>query len=86
MQRSSNDSRNSSLISIREPHLQNVLSNTNEYEKPQSPSLSIEALRTIGRIVRGIKARIDAANKHDEDSQICVSDSGSRAGIGAMGG
>ena len=77
--------RNSASVRIRKPHLQNVLSDTNKHENTQTPTLSIEALRTIGRIIRGIKTRIDAVNRHDEVTQTCIADSGSRAAIGAMG-
>ena len=35
-----------------------MLSNTNERENAENPTLSIEALRTIGRIVRSIKTTI----------------------------
>ena len=79
--------RNSSSISIRKAHPQNVLSDTNEHEKPQTPTLSIEGLHNIGRIVRDIKARINDANGHGNDnSAACLPiDSVSRAASGPMG-
>lgn len=58
---------NSSSVSMRKVHAQNVLSNTNEHEKAQSPALGVEALRTIGRVVRTIKARLaeaDSGHRH----------------------
>ena len=58
--------RNLTFVSIREGHSQNVLSGTNEDEKEQVPVLDVEALRTIGRIVREIKRRIDAATRTTE--------------------
>jgi hypothetical protein len=60
MNKSLNSWRNSSSVSIRKAHLQNVLSDTNEHEKEQTPVVSFEGLRTIGRIVRAIKARIQS--------------------------
>jgi len=51
--------RNSSFVSIRKAHGQNMLSNTNKHEKVQTPVLNIEALRTISRIVRAIKRRLE---------------------------
>ena len=78
--------RNSSSVSIRKAHPQRCATDTNEHEKIQSPTLDIEALRDIGRILRGIKARIDAANGHGEDNTgICVADSGSTAATSPMG-
>jgi hypothetical protein len=55
---------NSSFVSIRKPHAQNVLSDTNEHEKVKIPTLSLEALRAIGRIVQAIKDKLrpDADN------------------------
>jgi len=50
--------RNSASSRIRKADLQNVLSDTNRDEKTQTPGLDIEALRTIGRIVRAIRTRI----------------------------
>ena len=77
---------NSSSTRIWEACLQIVLSDTHEDEKSQTPTLSIEALRDIGRILRGIKARIDAANGHGEDDTgICVADSDSTAATSPMG-
>jgi hypothetical protein len=49
---------NLSSVSIRKAPAQNILSDTYEDEKEQVPVLNIEALRIIGRIVRGIKLRI----------------------------
>jgi hypothetical protein len=49
---------NSSLVSIRKAPAQNVLSNANEHEKAQIPTLSLEALRAIARIIQAIKTRI----------------------------
>ena len=87
MTRSRTPGRNSSSVSIRKAHLQRCATDTNEHEKSHTPTLSIEALQTIGRIVRAIKARIDVANENAEDDiRTCVADSGDRANIGALGG
>jgi hypothetical protein len=48
---------NTSSVSIRKARPRNVLSNTYEQEKTQIPTLTLEALRAITRIVRGIKGR-----------------------------
>jgi hypothetical protein len=78
---------NSSSVSIQKAHLQNVLSDTNEHEKPQTATLSIEGLRNIGHIVRDIKARINDANGHGNDnSATCFPiDSVSTATSGPLG-
>ena len=80
--------RNSVSVSIWEVHLQRCATDTNEHEKAQSPTLDIEALRNIGRIVRDIKARINGANGHDQDNTATLTpvDTGSRAAAGPMGG
>jgi hypothetical protein len=66
MKKSRNIGRNSSLVSIRKAPTQNVLSDTNEDQKAQIPALGIEGLRTVGRLVRGIKTRIDADSQTAE--------------------
>jgi hypothetical protein len=78
---------NSSSVSIQKAHLQNVLSDTNEHEKPQTATLSIEGLRNIGHIVRDIKARINDANGHGNDNSATCEPlgSGSRTTTGPMG-
>ena len=55
--------RNSSSVSIRKAPAQNMLSDTNEHEKEQTAVLSFEALRTIGRIVRSIRAKIESESR-----------------------
>ena len=55
-----------SFVSIRKAPAQNVLSDTNEYEKADSPVIAIEALRTINRIVRAIKVRIEQESLPDK--------------------
>ena len=79
--------KNCSSVSIWEARLQRCATDTNEHENTQTPTLSIEALRNIGHIVRFIQARINEANGHDHDSSATYTpiDSGSRAAIGAMG-
>jgi len=77
--------RNSSSISIRKAHPQNVLSDTNEHEKSQTPTLSIEALRNIGRIVGEIKARVDANGGNQDSSAACTPDTGSRRAASPLG-
>jgi hypothetical protein len=79
--------RNSSSISIRKAHPQRCATDTNEHEKSQTPTLSIEGLRNIGHIVRDIKARINDANGHGNDnSATCFPiDSVSTATSGPLG-
>ena len=50
---------NLSSVSIRKATAQKYATDANQDEKPQQPVLSFEALRTIGRLVRGIKERIE---------------------------
>jgi hypothetical protein len=90
MKMSRNNSRNSSLVSIRKAPLQNVLSDANRDEKAQTPGLDIEALRTIGRIVRAIRTRIvEAEGGHRSDirgdggKEGCTTDSRQISGKGA---
>jgi hypothetical protein len=78
--------RNSSSISIRKAHPQRCATDTNEHEKSQTPTLSIEALRNIGRIVGEIKARVDANGGNQDSSAACTPDTGSGAAAGSMGG
>jgi hypothetical protein len=79
--------RNSSSISIRKAHPQRCATDTNEHEKAQSPTLSIEALRAIRDLVRRIKARINDAGEHDQDTATCAPlDSVSTAVTSPMGG
>ena len=86
MSTSRNTIRNLASVSIQKAHLQRCATDTNEHENTQTPTLDIEALRDIGRILRGIKARIDAAIGHGEDNTgICVADSGSTAATSPMG-
>ena len=87
MSRSRNTGRNSSLVSNWKGHLQRCATDTNEHEKSQTPTLSIEGLRNIGHIVRDIKARINDANGHGNDnSATCVPiDSVSTATSGPLG-
>jgi hypothetical protein len=78
---------NLSSVSIRKAHLQRCATDTNEHEKAQTPTLNIEALRNIGRIVRAIKARISAADGHQDNTAIRVPlDSGSTPATSPMGG
>src|SRR5262249_42619322 len=62
MKKSRGGCRNSFFVSIRKAPLQKYATDTNRHEKVQTPILGIEALRTIGRIVRPVKVRIDLAN------------------------
>ncbi len=52
--------RNSSFVSIRKRSLKNLLPYANGQEKDETPAVSIEGLKAIGRIVRAIKDRIEA--------------------------
>ena len=62
MKQSRDHCKNSSSVSIRKGHPQSCATDTNRDEKVQLPILDNQALRTIGRIVRAIKERIDLAN------------------------
>ncbi len=53
-------SSNSSFVSIREGSLKILLPSTDGQEKDETPVLDIDAVSTIARIVRTIKARIEA--------------------------
>jgi hypothetical protein len=78
--------RNSSSVSIREARLQRCATDTNEHEKSQTPTLSIEGLRNIGRVMRDIKAKIDAATGGNQDSSaVCTPDTGSRRAASPLG-
>jgi hypothetical protein len=63
MHRSRNSVGNSSSISIRKARSQRCATDTNEYEKLPIPILEIEALRTIGRLVRTIRAKIESESR-----------------------
>jgi hypothetical protein len=87
MSTSRNAGKNLSSVRIWEAHLQRCATDTNEHEKSQTPTLIIEGLRNIGRIVRDIKARIDANGGNQCSSAACSPfDSGSRTTTGPMGG
>ena len=60
MKMSRNIGRNSLSVSIRKAPAQNVLSDTNEDEKAPIQTLSLDALRALGRIVRAINDRLEA--------------------------
>jgi hypothetical protein len=72
---------------IRKAHLQRYATDTNEHEKAQTPTLSVEALRNIADIVRALKARSNGANGHDRDNATtgAALDSGSTAATCPMG-
>lgn len=88
MSRSRNTGRNSSLVSNWKGHLQRCATDTNEHENTQTPTLSIEALRDIGRLVSAIEARINGADRHDQDNTApCAPlDSDSATATSPMGG
>lgn len=87
MSTSRNTIRNSASVSIREAHPQRCVTDTNEHENTQTPTLSIEALRDIGRLVRRIRARINDAGAHDQDDTATCAplDSVSTAATSRMG-
>jgi hypothetical protein len=69
--------------------LQKYATDTNRDEKVQTPVLDIEALRTISRIVRAIKIRIDIANGEHNPKDIqdsATGDAGSAAPTCPVGG
>jgi hypothetical protein len=76
MKKSRNSDENSSSVSIRKGSLQNVLSDTNEQEKAQIPTLGLEALRTLARIVGAIKSRLARQADGPLDTRIATSPDG----------
>jgi len=76
---------NASSVSIRKAHPQRCATDTNEHEKSQTPTLSIEALRNIGRIVGEIKARVDANGGNQDSSAVCTPDTDSRRAASPLG-
>ena len=79
---------NASSVSIWEASLRRYATDTNEHENTQTPTLSIEVLRAIQDRVRCIKARINGADRHDQDNTATCArlDSVSTADTGPMGG
>ena len=63
MKMSRNTNRNSSLVSIREPHLKRCKPDMRKDEKGQTAILNLEALKVIGRLVRGFKARNESESR-----------------------
>ena len=63
MKMSSDNSRNSSLVSIREPHLKRCKPDMSKDEKIKNPILNIDTLKVIGRLVRNFKARIESESR-----------------------
>ena len=61
MKKSRESCKNSSSDSIRRVPSEECATDTSEDEKVQQPVLTFDALRTIGRIVREIKNRIELA-------------------------
>jgi hypothetical protein len=53
-----NDDANTSSVSIRKAPSQKHATDANRYENAQTPTLSLEALRAIARLARGIKERL----------------------------
>jgi hypothetical protein len=49
------------FVSVREVRSQDMIVNIPKYEKERSPFIGIEELKAIGRLIRPIKARIEAA-------------------------
>ena len=80
--------RNLASMSIWEGRSRRYATDTNEHENTQTPILSIEALRAIQDRVRCIKARINGADRHDQDNTATSTrlDSVSTADTGPMGG
>src|SRR5688572_23231192 len=76
MKKSHESRRDLSSVSIRKAPAQKYATNTNQDEKLQHSAISFEALRTIGRIVQGIKERIDA-----EDPPKLENDQATPAGV-----
>ena len=69
MKKSRGRCRNSSFVSIRKAPVRKYGTNANEDEKTQTPILNVEALRTIGRIVRAIKSRIVPGTEAEKRSE-----------------
>jgi hypothetical protein len=88
MSTSRSTGRNSASVRSWEVPLRRCATDTNEHEKAQTPTLSVEALRNIADIVRAIKARINGAHGHDQDhtARGAPLDPGSRPATSPMGG
>jgi len=63
MKMSHNNSRNSSLVSIREAPLQKYDTDTHKDENAQTPILNLDTLKVIGRLVQAFKARIESESR-----------------------
>ena len=63
MRNDNENCRNLSFVGIRKAPAPTCATDTNQDEKVQQPVLDIEALRSIGRIVRAIKERIEAGQR-----------------------
>ena len=59
----SRNSRNSALVSIREPHLKRYKPNMSKDEKVKNPILNVDNLKVIGKLVRAFKARIEPESR-----------------------
>ena len=66
LKKTHNISRNSSFVSIRKAPAQKHVTDANKSEKLQTPILNIQTLRTIGRVVRAIKDRIQQQSHEDK--------------------
>jgi len=86
MERSRNTVENSPLVSIRKARSQKHATDTNGYEKAQTPTLSLEALRAIARIVRAIDSRLAKQADGRLDTPIAISPHGDSAATNCQDG
>ena len=81
MKASSSNVRNSSFVSIWKAPARKYATDASKDEKVQQPILNIEALRTIGRIVRAIQERIEDGQRSEIGSD--PARAGDNSGSGA---
>jgi len=76
MKKSRNAVENLSSVSIRKARSQKHGTDANRHEKVQTPTLSLETLRAISRIVRTIKGKLARQAGGPLDTQIAISPDG----------
>jgi hypothetical protein len=86
MEKSRNAVGNSASVSIRKAPVQKYATDTNEHEKAQIPTLSLEALRGIARITKAIKSRLARQADGPVDTRIATSPDGGSPGTNCQNG
>jgi hypothetical protein len=73
MKRSRNSVGNLASVSIRKGHVQKHATDATRYEKTHIPTLSLEALRALARIVKTIKGKLTRQADRPLDTQVGIS-------------